>query len=119
MPLYNTQTIILSNPPVEVTSSSAQMAPDTTYIANHTSRVILTLPSAIEQGQQIRVRGLGDGGWRVTQNAGQSIVGAISTTVGTGGYVESQTSSDTVALECVVANTQFRVIGGQGTKTIV
>ena len=123
MPLFYTGTNNITsesgnNGPIIVTSVSKQMLPNVTYIANSSSRVYFVLPTQTKIGDQIRIRGLGEGGWRLVQNDGQMVMGSSSTTRGAEGFIESQNSSDTLAIECVVTNTDFRVIGAQGTRTI-
>jgi hypothetical protein len=117
----------VSTNPVVVTAASQQTAPNTKYIAaRDTSRVDLKLPAItdIKMGEQILVRGRGNGGWKVSQNAGQMIKGASNTTQGVGGYLQSQTSSDTVALEVTDIDTTnntmtFLIISNRGTLDIV
>lgn len=60
---------------VNVTGTSVQAAGDTGYIANNaTAAVVVTLPVNPALGDVIEVSGAGKGGWRIAQNAGQSIV---------------------------------------------
>lgn len=106
-------------PAVVVTAATQQMSVNTKYIANRAaSRAVLKLPTLAAVGDQIFVRGLGSGGWKIEQNAGQQITGASNSTAGTSGYIQSQTASDTVALECLVANTTFQIISNRGTLDI-
>jgi len=46
------------------------------YIATDTAMVTITLPASPNVGDIIRVSGAGAGGWTITQNAGQVILGA-------------------------------------------
>jgi hypothetical protein len=59
---------------VEVAGTSEQAVPNTGYLANNAAQVTLTLPAAPAVGDTVRVAGKGLGGWRVAQNAGQSIL---------------------------------------------
>lgn len=119
----NTGTIALisdlATPVVEVTGTSQSASVNTKYIANNAALVTITLPTTVAQGQQILIRGKGAGGWRLSQNSGQTIHGASDSTTGTGGYIASQSRYDTVALECITANTDFIIISNRGTLTIV
>jgi len=109
----------VTTPVVEVVTASQPMNVNTKYIANLGTLVTLPLPATAAQGQQILVRGKGLGGWKITQNAGQVIHGASDTTTGTGGSIASQSRYDTVALECITANTDWIIISNRGTLTIV
>ena len=44
------------------------------YLANNASEVTVTLPNAPQIGDLLQVSGVGAGGWRIAQNAGQSIL---------------------------------------------
>ena len=109
---------------VEVTGTAQQAAVNNGYIANNAARVVVTLPSVAAQGSIVRVAGLGAGGWRVAQNAGQQIhyLGQ-STTAGTSGLIESEltltsSSKGTVELLCVAANTTWMVLSSVGSITV-
>lgn len=117
MPIY-APNLPASLPVVRVTGTSQQMSVNTKYIADNASRVTLTLPATAALGEQVFIRGLGAGGWKIAQNSGQQITGGTATTTGTSGYIQSQTSTDTVALECIVANTTFQIIGPRGTLDV-
>lgn len=60
-------------PWVHVTATAAQTERDTGYLADNEEQVTLTLPVEPELGALLRVSGVGRGGWRIAQNAGQSI----------------------------------------------
>jgi hypothetical protein len=59
-----------------VTAASQQAQPNTGYVANSATRVTITLPTSPAVGDTVRVSGAGAGGWKIAQNAGQSILGA-------------------------------------------
>lgn len=59
---------------VDVTGTAQQTASNTGYLADNPARVTLTLPAAPALGDIIQVTGVGAGGWKVAQNAGQSIL---------------------------------------------
>ena len=101
-------------------TSSITMTADTSYFANSGSLVTLTLPAVCAQGTEFTVAGLGAGGWKVAQAAGQFInFGNVVTTTGTGGSLESSNQYDVVYLVCTVANTQFSVLSSVGNLTYV
>jgi hypothetical protein len=58
---------------VDVTGTSVQATPNSGYIADSNSLVTITLPSSLTKGDIIQVNGVGAGGWKIAQNAGQSI----------------------------------------------
>lgn len=60
---------------LEITDTAVQAVANTGYLANHaTEQVVITLPTAMSVGEVVQVMGSGYGGWRIAQNAGQSIV---------------------------------------------
>jgi hypothetical protein len=60
---------------VNVTGISAQALANTGYLANNDlAQVIITLPAAPVLDDIVKVSGLGAGGWKIAQNAGQSII---------------------------------------------
>lgn len=52
-----------------------QTQPNNGYIATNNAQVTITLPVAPSVGDIVRLSGSGIGGWKIAQNAGQSIVG--------------------------------------------
>lgn len=103
----------------EVTTTSQSADVDTGYITNNANLVTVTLPSTIALGEVVRVTGKGAGGWRVAQNAGQTVYfGSSSTTTGTGGRLDSTHRRDSVELVCVTANTDFNVLSSVGNITV-
>ncbi len=58
---------------VDVTGTSVQAASNTGYIADNSSQVTITLPPVPSMGDIVQVTGAGAGGWKIAQNAGQSI----------------------------------------------
>lgn len=105
----------------EVTGTSQAMSVNSGYIANNAGLVTLTLPATANVGDTIIVQGKGSGGWRIAQNAGQTIhFGTSDTTIGTGGYLESTNRYDSIELICITADTDFAVLTGvQGVLTVV
>ena len=58
---------------VEV-DTDTQAQPNTGYLVDGEARVAITLPTDPTVGDIVRVSGMGQGGWKVTQNAGQFIL---------------------------------------------
>lgn len=103
-----------------VTGTSQSAVVENSYMANNAGLVTITLPATAAVLQRVRITGAGAGGWKLAQNSGQTIHwGSLSTTTGTGGYLASATRYDCVEVQCNVANTDWVVIGSQGSITIV
>jgi|GEM_PF-1986169 len=105
----------------EVTGTTQAMAVDNGYLANNAAPVVFTLPATAAQFSIIEVVGKGAGGWKIEQNAGQTIIWetTASTTTGVGGYLESTDDYDKVAVMCTVTDTDFTVVASKGNITIV
>lgn len=103
-----------------ITGTSAQMSAEAGYIADNSGLVTLTLPATAALGSIIYVQGLGAGGWKVAQNAGQIIhVGSTASTSGATGFIASTNQYDSITLLCVVANSTYALLGGaQGNITV-
>ena len=57
-----------------VAGTSQQAQPNKGYVATDANEVTITLPTAPNIGDTIRVSGAGVGGWRIAQNSGQQIL---------------------------------------------
>lgn len=106
---------------VVVSGTTQTIAVDTSYIANNAGLVTFTLPATSNVGDEFIVNGLGAGGWKIAQNAGQNIrIGSSVTTTGTGGSINSTNQFDSAAFVCVVANTTWMQNGApQGNINFV
>lgn len=60
-----------------VAGTSVQAAPNYCYLTTNSSQVTVTLPSVLNPGDIVRVSGAGLGGWKIAQNAGQSVVASF------------------------------------------
>ncbi|MFL6625540.1 MAG: WD40/YVTN/BNR-like repeat-containing protein [Vitreoscilla sp.] len=58
---------------VDVTGTTVQAQANTSYLADSASPVTVTLPTNPSVGDVVIVSGVGMGGWRIAQNAGQRI----------------------------------------------
>lgn len=100
----------------EVTSTSDSAEENKGYITNNSSLVTITLPSICKIGTVIAICGKGTGGWKIAQNAGQTIHFInVSTTTGVGGYIESTSQYDALEMVCITVNTDFVVRSSVGT----
>lgn len=105
---------------VEETTTSRSASVNEAIITNNASLVTVTLPTTAAVGDQLRVVGLGAGGFKIGQNASEIIhFLGTDTTTGTGGSLASTTRYDAVELVCVVANNEWVVISSVGNITIV
>jgi hypothetical protein len=103
-----------------VVTSSTAIVVDNNYAVNSASLVTLTLPTTIAAGKVIRIANYNTGGFRIAQNAGQTIrYGSSLTTAGTGGRLDSSMSGDVVELLCVVANSGFLVLSSIGNLDVI
>lgn len=102
---------------VHVTGLSQTMTADNIYGADNGSQVTLLLPATAAAGSKLYVWGIGAGGWIITQNSGQSIKVAPSstTTTGVSGSLASTGQYDCVELGCIVTNTTWEVNNMQST----
>lgn len=105
---------------VEVTGTTQVMAPNTIYIANNAALVTFSLPATFALGDFFGVTGWGAGGWKITQNASQTIhIGNKATTTGTAGYVSSTNQFDSVLFVAAATNIGLTAPWGtQGNPTV-
>lgn len=104
---------------VPVSSTSQSMTANRVYIPHSASLTTFTLPTTATEGQLFQIVGEGSGGWRISQNASQQIVGVnVATTSGTSGSVQSTNANCTITIRCTVANSKFTITSSQGTLTI-
>lgn len=103
----------------EETGTSANMVVNNGYITNNAGLVTVTLPSTAAVGDVVRVTGKGAGGWRIAQNASQTIYfGTMATTTGVGGRLDSTQQRDSIELLCVTANNDWNVLSSIGNITV-
>lgn len=103
-----------------VSGTSQSMSVNNGYITDNAGLVTCTLPGSASVGDVVRVTGKGAGGWKIAQNAGQTIYfGELSSTTGAGGYLASTLDRDTVELVCVTANNDWNVLSSIGNITVV
>lgn len=104
---------------VDQTSSSATLAPGTTYVCdNGASLITFTLPGTAALGDYYIINGASSGGFTIAEASGQTIhFGALAATT-TSGTVASTNQYDQIKLRCVTANTTFVVEYAVGNFTI-
>jgi hypothetical protein len=99
-----------------VTGTTQQIVVGNGYIATAAGLYTATLPSHCKIGDMFSVTGTATAvaGWKVAQNAGQTIrSGASGTTTGVAGNMTG-TANSAVTVVCVVANTDFVVVNSAG-----
>jgi hypothetical protein len=128
-PLSANQGRILNNkadpiPVIEVTGTTQAIANNTVYIAGSSAKISFTLPVTAAMGDKFQIIGKGIGGWEIKQNASQYILLADdnstldnTTIVGTDGKLNTINVKSSVEIECIIADTAFRVINGRGAIT--
>ena len=104
-----------------VTGTTQAAAVNNGYIANNAGLVTVTLPATSAVGDVVAVTGINNAtGWKVAQNAGNTIFfGNLSTTAGTGGSLASTATRDVVYLICMTANATWNVVNSIGNITVV
>ena len=63
---------------IPTNGTAIQAVIDTGYLLTNSQLVTVTLPASANPGDIVRISGAGASGWRVAQNAGQSIIGNFS-----------------------------------------
>jgi hypothetical protein len=70
-------TYLCNGPPTGIvwvrTSTDVQALPNSGYLTDSASLLTVTLPASPATGDIVAVNGVGTGGWKIAQNAGQSI----------------------------------------------
>lgn len=91
-----------------VSGTTQACAVNTGYITNNAAQTTYTAPAAMNVGDEIIIKGVGTGGWIMTANTGQTIrLGtAVTTTAGT---VTSANGHDSFKMTCLVANTTWSI----------
>lgn len=101
------------------TSTPVSMAVENGYVANNAGLLTFTLPSTASVGERVAVAGSNANGWKIAQNAGQTIhFGNQDTTTGATGYLQFTNQYDCVELICVTANTDWVVRSSVGNITV-
>jgi hypothetical protein len=71
--ICNTNVLIYTNLWTNITTTSVQAQSYGCYLADSSSLVTITLPVSPNIGDTVQVSGVGTGGWKIAQNAGQCI----------------------------------------------
>lgn len=103
-----------------VTATSQAAVVNGGYLINAAALSTITLPATAVVGSLVEVVGMGAGGWRLAQAAGQQVIfGNISNTTGTAGQLNSTHQRDCIRLVCVTANTTWQVISSVGNIDVI
>jgi hypothetical protein len=114
----STTSYVCSGPGVmwqQVTGTSVQAASNTGYMVDNASQVAVTMPASPVIGSIVRVSGVGTGGWKIAQNAGQSIItkGIVGSSGAEWAAHDSVRSWNSVASSADGAKLVATVNGGQ------
>ena len=102
----------------QVSAASQTLQTNNAYIPTGSTLTTFTLPVLANVGDHYIISGMGSGGWKLAQNASQSItIGVSTTTVGVTGYLASTKATDVVEVVCIGTN-QFNVISSFGNITV-
>ncbi len=98
----------------------ANMVANNGYIANNAgTRVEVTIPVTVALGAVFEVANKGAAGWKIIQQAGQSIrFGFLTSTGGATGFIQSSEVNNCVKIVCITANTEFMVVTAVGNITV-
>lgn len=103
-----------------VVTANQSAAINSGYIVNSASLATITLPATATVGSILEVVGMGAGGWRLGQGAGQQVIfGSVSNTSGTGGQLNSTHQRDSIRLVCIIADTTWQVISSVGNIDVI
>ncbi len=105
---------------VDVTSTSVQAASNSGYLADNAGQVTITLPPAPAVGDIVKVTGVGAGGWKVAQNAGQRVYAGYansnwSSRGPNGNWIAVATSAD--GMKLVATTDQLLYLSADGGAT--
>ena len=104
----------------DVSGTSQAIAVNNSYTANNGALVTLTLPASAAYGSVVEICGKGAGGWKLAQQAGQTVFfGSSSTTPGAGGSLASTAQYDSIRIVCTVVDSVWTVTNAVGNLTIV
>lgn len=103
------------------TGATQALAANCGYVTNRGTQVDCSLPTTgCVALQTIRIEGMGTGGWKISQGAGQSIiVGNQTTTLGAGGSITCGHYTDGLELICLVDNVTFKVVNLHGSPLTI
>lgn len=90
------------------------------YIVNAAALATITLPATAAIGSSLEIVGIGAGGWRLGQAAGQQVIfGNIASTTGTAGQLNSTHQRDAIRLICVVTDSVWQVVASIGNIDVI
>lgn len=104
---------------LNVSGTTQTAAVNQGYLLSNASLTTVTLPTTASVGDLIGISGSGAGGWTIVYSTGQSIKFGNQTTTTTSGSLSSTQQYDSVILQCIVANTTFKVLWSSGNITVV
>lgn len=88
------------------------------YITDSAAQLTITLPASCAVGDKVSVTGLGNGGWALKPNTGQTLSYLDGTTSPSTYSLVSANIADSVTYLCVVANTKWAPIAATTASMI-
>jgi len=102
-----------------ITGTSQAVSENNGYIPTNVALTTFTLPATANVGDAFKIMGYGSGGWKIAQNAGQTMhLGSSTATTGVLGYLASTNAFDNLEIVCLVANTVFSARAVIGNITV-
>ena len=103
-----------------ITGTAQAATINTGYLINSATLSTITLPATAAIGSILEIIGVGAGGWRLAQSAGQQVIfGNLSNTSGAGGQLNSTHQRDAIRLVCITADTTWQVISSIGNIDVI
>lgn len=103
-----------------VTGTTQAAVINSGYIVNAATLATITLPATATLGSILEIVGMGAGGWRLAQAAGQQVVfGNLSNTAGAAGQLNSTHQRDSIRLVCITADTTWQVVSAVGNIDVI
>ena len=102
-----------------ITGTSQAVSENNGYVPMNVAQTTFTLPPTANVGDAFKIMGYGSGGWKIAQNAGQTIhLGSSPTSTGVLGFLASTNRFDNLEVVCLVPNTEFSVRAVVGNITV-
>lgn len=105
-----------------VTNATQAATINSGYITNTPvgTLAVVTLPPTAAVGSILELVGVGAGGWRLAQAAGQQVFfGNVGNTAGTTGQLNSTHNRDSIRLVCITADTMWQVVSSVGNIDVI
>lgn len=103
-----------------LTATTQAAVANSGYLVNTPTLSTITLPATATVGSILEIVGMGAGGWRLAQAAGQQVgFGSLSNTAGAAGQLNSTHPRDAIRLVCITADTTWQVVSSVGNIDVI